>query len=45
MRLPSWIADLFRRANGVNVLVATSTLAQGMNLLSEVVIIAGGQPI
>jgi len=41
MRLPSWIADLFRRANGVNVLVATSTLAQGMNLLSEVVIIAG----
>jgi hypothetical protein len=33
--------DLFRRANGVNVLVATSTLAQGMNLPSEVVIIAG----
>ena len=33
--------DLFRRANGVNVMVATSTLAQGMNLPSEVVIIAG----
>jgi hypothetical protein len=33
--------DLFRRADGVNVLVATSTLAQGMNLPSEVVIIAG----
>ena len=33
--------DLFRRADGVNVLAATSTLAQGMNLPSEVVIIAG----
>lgn len=33
--------DLFRRPDGVNVLVATSTLAQGMNLPSEVVIIAG----
>jgi hypothetical protein len=33
--------DLFRRADGVDVLVATSTLAQGMNLPSEVVIIAG----
>jgi superfamily II DNA/RNA helicase len=33
--------SLFRRADGVNVLVATSTLAQGMNLPSEVVIIAG----
>src|SRR5215211_4219657 len=33
--------DLFRRADGVNILVATSTLAQGMNLPSEVVIIAG----
>jgi superfamily II DNA/RNA helicase len=33
--------DMFRRADGVNVLVATSTLAQGMNLPSEVVIIAG----
>ena len=32
---------LFRRTDGVNVLVATSTLAQGMNLPSEVVIIAG----
>lgn len=33
--------ELFRRPDGVNVLVATSTLAQGMNLPSEVVIIAG----
>jgi Helicase conserved C-terminal domain len=33
--------SLFRRTGGVNVLVATSTLAQGMNLPSEVVIIAG----
>lgn len=33
--------SLFRRANGANVMVATSTLAQGMNLPSEVVIIAG----
>jgi Helicase conserved C-terminal domain len=33
--------NLFRRDDGVNVLVATSTLAQGMNLPSEVVIIAG----
>ncbi|MBR0974550.1 DEAD/DEAH box helicase [Bradyrhizobium japonicum] len=33
--------ELFRRQDGVNVLVATSTLAQGMNLPSEVVIIAG----
>jgi hypothetical protein len=32
---------LFRRADGVSLLVATSTLAQGMNLPSEVVIIAG----
>jgi superfamily II DNA/RNA helicase len=32
---------LFRRADGINCLVATSTLAQGMNLPSEVVIIAG----
>lgn len=32
---------LFRRPDGINVLVATSTLAQGMNLPSEVVIIAG----
>lgn len=32
---------LFRRADGINVLVATSTLAQGMNLPSQVVIIAG----
>ena len=33
--------SLFRRADGPTVLVATSTLAQGMNLPSEVVIIAG----
>lgn len=32
---------LFKRSDGINVLVATSTLAQGMNLPSEVVIIAG----
>lgn len=33
--------SLFKRKDGVNVMVATSTLAQGMNLPSEVVIIAG----
>lgn len=33
--------SLFRRPDGVPVLVATSTLAQGMNLPSNVVIIAG----
>jgi superfamily II DNA/RNA helicase len=33
--------SLFKRPKGVNVMVATSTLAQGMNLPSEVVIIAG----
>ncbi|MBO7804385.1 DEAD/DEAH box helicase [Burkholderia pseudomallei] len=33
--------SLFRRDDGINVLVATSTLAQGMNLPSEVVIIGG----
>jgi superfamily II DNA/RNA helicase len=33
--------SLFRRPDGVNVLVATSTLAQGVNLPSEVVIIGG----
>jgi superfamily II DNA/RNA helicase len=32
---------LFRRPDGLHVLVATSTLAQGMNLPSEVVIIGG----
>jgi hypothetical protein len=32
---------LFRRPDGIQVLVATSTLAQGMNLPSHVVIIAG----
>lgn len=33
--------SLFKRRDGINVLVATSTLAQGMNLPSEVVIIGG----
>ena len=33
--------SMFKRSDGINVLVATSTLAQGMNLPSEVVIIAG----
>lgn len=33
--------SLFRRPNGIGVLFATSTLAQGMNLPSEVVIISG----
>ena len=33
--------SLFKRPDGIDVLVATSTLAQGMNLPSEVVIIAG----
>nr|WP_256490850.1 DEAD/DEAH box helicase [Sphaerotilus sp. FB-5] len=33
--------SLFQRPNGVSVLVATSTLAQGMNLPSHVVVIAG----
>ncbi|MER8874102.1 DEAD/DEAH box helicase [Mesorhizobium sp. M0814] len=33
--------SLFRRADGIGVLFATSTLAQGMNLPSELVIIAG----
>ncbi|MFM0347891.1 DEAD/DEAH box helicase [Paraburkholderia sp. RL17-347-BIC-D] len=33
--------SVFRRSDGINVLVATSTLAQGMNLPSEVVIIGG----
>lgn len=33
--------SLFRRSDGVTVMVATSTLAQGMNLPSEVVIIGG----
>lgn len=33
--------SLFKRPDGVNVMVATSTLAQGMNLPSEVVIIGG----
>jgi len=33
--------SLFKRADGIRVLFATSTLAQGMNLPSELVIIAG----
>ena len=33
--------SLFKRQDGITALVATSTLAQGMNLPSEVVIIAG----
>jgi len=33
--------SLFKRADGIPVLFATSTLAQGMNLPSELVIIAG----
>lgn len=33
--------SLFRRRDGVDVLFATSTLAQGMNLPSEVVLISG----
>lgn len=33
--------SLFKRKDGIDVLFATSTLAQGMNLPSEVVIIAG----
>jgi hypothetical protein len=32
---------MFRRDDGIHVLVATSTLAQGMNLPSQVVVIAG----
>lgn len=33
--------SLFRRPDGIRVLFATSTLAQGMNLPSEIVIISG----
>lgn len=33
--------SLFKRANGVNLLIATSTLAQGMNLPGQMVVIAG----
>ncbi|NIK44284.1 DEAD/DEAH box helicase [Xanthomonas arboricola] len=35
--------SLYRRPNGVDVVVATSTLAQGMNLPSQVVIISSDQ--
>ncbi|MBN2596746.1 MAG: DEAD/DEAH box helicase [Marinifilaceae bacterium] len=35
------IEDYFKRTNGSTVLVATATLAQGINLPAEVVIIAG----
>lgn len=35
--------SLYKRLDGVDVLVATSTLAQGMNLPSQVVIIASDQ--
>lgn len=33
--------SLFKRKDGINIIVATSTLAQGMNLPSEIVIIGG----
>jgi superfamily II DNA/RNA helicase len=33
--------SMFKRPDGINVLFATSTLAQGMNLPSEIVIISG----
>ncbi|MGS1018093.1 DEAD/DEAH box helicase [Allosphingosinicella humi] len=33
--------DLFRRANGAKVIVATPTLAQGLNLPAELAILAG----
>lgn len=33
--------NYYKKANGINVLVATATLAQGINLPAEVVIIAG----
>ena len=33
--------SLYKRSDGINVLAATSTLAQGMNLPSQVVLIAG----
>ncbi|MBA8033799.1 DEAD/DEAH box helicase [Citrobacter freundii] len=33
--------SIFSRADGLNVMVATSTLAQGMNLPSDIVIIGG----
>lgn len=33
--------SLYKRPDGINILAATSTLAQGMNLPSQIVIIAG----
>lgn len=33
--------SLFKRADGVNLMIATSTLAQGMNLPGQMVVIAG----
>jgi superfamily II DNA/RNA helicase len=38
-----WIEGLFARKDGIKVLVATPTLAQGMNLPAEAVIIAGDE--
>ncbi len=35
------IESLFKRSDGMNLLVATSTLAQGMNLPGQLVVIAG----
>ena len=37
------VESLFRRSDGVNILVATPTLAQGMNLPAEAVILAGDE--
>ncbi|MCP1537678.1 DEAD/DEAH box helicase [Methylorubrum extorquens] len=37
----NFVESLFKRAGGYNILVATSTLAQGLNLPCEIVIMAG----